>query len=118
MLLSGPMNLLDLTINQLKRAAEIKQQIDDLNRELGSILSESTKPGVAVNKTWSMSASVKKKIAATQKVRWAKIQGAKAATPLAKPATKAKKKSMSPAARAKLSAKLKAYWAAKKSGKK
>jgi len=65
-----------------------------------------------------MSASVKKKIAAAQKARWAKLKGAKAATPLTKPATKAKKKSMSPAARAKLSAKLKAYWAAKKSGKK
>ena len=117
MLLSGPMNLLDLTINQLKRAAEIKQQIDDLNRELGSILSESTKPGVAVNKTWSMSASVKKKIAATQRARWAKVRGSTPTTASARAA--AKKKRMSPAARAKLSAKLKAYWAAKKkSGKK
>jgi hypothetical protein len=118
MLLSDPMNLLDLTITQLKRAAEIKQQIEDLNKELGSVLSGSTKLGVAPSKTRSMSASVRKKIAATQKARWAKRQGAKAATPLAKPATKAKKKSMSPAARAKLSAKLKAFWAAKKSGKK
>ena len=118
MLLSGPMNLLDLTINQLKRAAEIKQQIEDLNKELASILSGSTKPGPAAKKTGGMSASVRKKIAAAQKARWAKLQGAKAATPLAKPATKAKKKSMSPAARAKLSAKLKAFWAAKKSGKK
>jgi hypothetical protein len=36
----------------------------------------------------------------------------------AKPAAMAKKKTMSRATRAKLSAKLKAYWAAKKAGKK
>ena len=78
MLLSGPMNLLDLTINQLKRAAEIKQQIEDLNKELASVLSGSTKPGPAAKKTEGMSASVKKKIAAAQKARWAKLQGAKA----------------------------------------
>ena len=35
-----------------------------------------------------------------------------------KPAAKTKKKRMAPAARAKLSAKLKAYWAAKKAAKK
>ena len=35
-----------------------------------------------------------------------------------KPATRAKKRRMSPAARRKLSAKLKAYWAAKRAGKK
>jgi hypothetical protein len=40
------------------------------------------------------------------------------ATRSVKPAAKAKKKRMTPAARAKLSAKLKAYWAAKKAGKK
>ena len=65
MLLSDPMNLIDLTINQLKRAAEIKQQIEDLNKDLASILSGSTKAGVAANKARSMSASVRKKIAAT-----------------------------------------------------
>jgi hypothetical protein len=65
-----------------------------------------------------MSASVKKKIAATQKARWEKLRRAKSATRSAQPAAKAKKKAMSPAARAKLSAKLKAFWAAKKAGKK
>jgi len=59
-----------------------------------------------------MSASTKKKIAAAQKARWANMRRANTQTRSAKPA--AKKKSMSPARRGKLSAKLKAYWAAKK----
>ena len=32
------MNIYDLSINQLKRAAAIKEQIDRLNKELGAIV--------------------------------------------------------------------------------
>ena len=117
-MLSDAMNLFDLTITQLNRAAAIKGQIEGLNKELRSILGASTKSGAAAKKTQTMSASVKKKIAATQKARWANLRRAKPATQSVKPAAKAKKKSLSPAARAKLSAKLKAFWAAKKAGKK
>ena len=113
------MNLLDLTINQLKRATAIKVQIEGLNKELRSILGASAKSGTGSKNQRTMSVSVKKKIAAAQKARWATLRRAKSATRSVKPAAKAKKKSLSPAARAKLSAKLKAYWAAKKkSGKK
>ena len=113
------MNIFDLTVNQLKRAAAIKEQIGDLNHELRSILGGSAKSGAAPKKRRTMSASAKRAIAAAQKARWAKIRGAKPATLSAKPAAKAKKKkTMSRAAKAKLSAKLKAYWAAKKAGKK
>ncbi len=112
------MNLFDLTIPQLKRATAIKEQIDGLNNELRSILGASARSRAAAKKTQTMSASVKKKIAAAQKARWANLRRAKPATRSVKPAAKAKKKTMSPAARAKLSAKLKAYWAAKKAGKK
>ena len=111
------MNLHDLTVNQLKRAAAIKQQIEDLNREFGSILGEPAKSAAGPKNQRRMSAAVRKKIAAAQKARWAKVQGAKRSTLSAKRAPKAKSK-MSPATRARLSAKLKAYWAAKKSGKK
>ena len=110
------MNLLDLTINQLKRAAAIKEQIADLTKELRSILGASGNSGATLKRKRTMSASAKRKIAAAQKARWATLRGAKPATRSTKPA--AKKKRMSPAARAKLSAKLKAYWAAKKAGKK
>ena len=108
------MNLLDLTVSQLKRAAAVKEKIEDLNNELRGILDGSRNSGAASTKNRSMSASVRKKIAATQKARWANLRRAESTTRSAKPAATATKKSMSPAARAKLSAKLKAYWAAKK----
>jgi|SRR6266550_4354364 hypothetical protein len=104
MLVSVPMNLLDLTINQLKRATAIKEQIEDLNKELRSILGASAKSGPTPNKR-TTSAFRKKRVAP------------KPAAP-AKPTAIAKKKTMSRATRAKLSAKLKAFWAAKKAGKK
>jgi hypothetical protein len=115
-MLIGPMNLLDLTTNQLKRAAAIKEQIERLNKGLRSLLSGPAKPRAAPKKTQTMSASVRKKIAATQKARWAKLRREKSVTHSAK--SSVKKKTLSPATRAKLSAKLKAYWAAKKAGKK
>jgi hypothetical protein len=112
------MNLIDLTVNQLKRAAAIKEQVEKLNKELASIVGTQAKSGTASRTHRTMGAAVKKKIAAAQKARWAKIRGARTATTSIKPAGSAKKKSMSPAARAKLSAKLKAFWAAKRSAKK
>ncbi|MBI4445364.1 MAG: hypothetical protein HY645_05580 [Acidobacteria bacterium] len=112
------MNPLDLTINQLKRATAIKEQIEALNKELRSILGASAKSGAAPKKKRTMSASVKRKIAAAQKARWANLRRANPATQSIKPAVKAKKKTVSRATKAKLSAKLKAYWAAKKASKK
>ena len=112
------MNISDLTINQLKRAAAIKERIEALNKELRGILGTPGKSGAAPKKKRTMSASVKKKIAAAQKTRWANLRRSTPATLPVKPAVKATKKRMSPAARAKMSAKLKAYWAAKKAGKK
>src|SRR3970282_617791 len=117
-MLTTPMNLHDLTINQLKRAAAIKEQIEALNKELRGILGDSTKSGAAPKKKRTMSASVKRKIAAAQKTRWANLRRAKSAALPVKPAAKAKKKTVSRATKAKLSAKLKAFWAAKKAGKK
>jgi hypothetical protein len=110
------MNILDLTSAQLKRAASIKEQIDKLNKELASILGAPATSRAAPTRNRPMSASVKKKIAAAQKTRWAKLRRSKPAATSARPA--AKKKAFSPATRAKLSAKLKAYWAAKKKARK
>jgi hypothetical protein len=112
------MDISDLTIDQLKRAAAIREQIDKLNEELGSILGAPAKSRAAPKKTQTMSAAVKRKIAATQKARWVKIRQAKSAMGSTHPALTAKKKTFSRATRAKLSRKLKAYWAAKKAGKK
>ena len=109
------MDLLDLTPQQLMRAASIKEQIAALNKELTNILGISSDGAVARNGR-AMSAAAKRKIAAAQKARWAKLRRVKPATRSVKPA--AKKKTFSATTRAKLSAKLKAYWAKKKSGKK
>ena len=111
------MDIYDLTINQLKRATAIKEQIEDLNKELRSILGVSSNSATASTKKRTMSASVKRKIAAAQKARWANLRRARPALPV-KPASKAKKKTFSRTTRAKLSAKLKAYWVAKRAGKK
>ena len=117
-MLTSTMNLFDPTITQLKRAAAIKEQIDKLNKELGSILSGSARSGAAPKNKPAMSAAVKKKIAAAQKARWANLRRAKPVTRSVKAAGKPKKTNVSAATRAKLSAKLKAFWAAKRAGKK
>jgi len=111
------MNIYDLTVNQLKRAAAIKEQIERLNKELRGILDPQVISRRVPTKNRTMSASVRKKIAAAQKARWTNLRQTKQATRSVKRATSAKKK-FSPATRAKLSAKLKAYWAKKRAGRK
>ncbi|HEX7231030.1 MAG TPA: hypothetical protein VF452_11610 [Candidatus Binatia bacterium] len=108
------MNLFDLSPNQLKRAAAIKEQIDRLNAELRGIFGGLNNSRPAQAKTRTMSAAAKRKIAAAQKARWANFRRGKSTKgSSAKPSRNAK----SPATRAKLSAKMKAYWAAKRAGK-
>src|SRR6266542_3605398 len=117
-MLTGAMNPLDLTVNQLKRAAAIKEQIENLNKELRGILGAPATTRTARKKKRTMTAAMKKQLAAARKARWANLRRANPATPV-KRAPKAKKKTVSSATKAKLSAKLKAYWAAKKkAGKK
>jgi hypothetical protein len=131
------MSIINLTPAQLRQAADLKERIARLTKELTAIVGGSatpasvtpTKPIVA--KKGGMSAAGKAKIAAAQKLRWAKVKAAKAkATPVAKPAAKpvaatskaaAKvvkpKRVISPAARAKMAAAAKAMWAAKRAKK-
>ena len=132
------MNMNDLTLNQLKRAVAIKEQIEALNQELRSILGGTAKTGSTSNETGSpvklaarakkknMSAAARAKLSAKLKAFWAAKRAAagkktiatKPAKPSAKPAAKAKKTKVSAATRAKLSAKLKAFWATKRAAKK
>jgi hypothetical protein len=112
--LLGAMNLFDLSPNQLKRAAAIKEQIEQLNAELRRILDAPNNSHGAAGKTRSMSAAAKKKIAAAQKARWANFRRAKSDR---RSSAKASRNAKSQATRAKLSAKMKAYWAAKRAGK-
>jgi hypothetical protein len=111
------MNITNLSAQQLRQAASIKDQIQSLENQLAKILGSSTPatPTLATpkpaKKKGKMSKAGRANIIAAQKARWAKIKGT------AKPARKARKK-MSPAQKAKLSALAKARWAkAKKAGK-
>jgi hypothetical protein len=112
------MNLLDLTPSQLRQAAAIKEQMDDLGKDLRGLLGESPNSRRSSTKKRTMSAAVKRKIAAAQKARWASLRRSEPAFGSARPAIVAKKKAMSPAAKSKVSAKLKAYWASKRAVKK
>jgi hypothetical protein len=108
-----PMSLQDLPASKLRQAATIKDQIERLTKELNTIFGLSAKSSAVPTKN-GMSASARRKIAAAQRARWVALRREKTAAST-KPA--AKKKTMSPATRAKLRAKLKAYWRAKKAGK-
>ncbi|MFZ0828919.1 MAG: hypothetical protein WAO02_15995 [Verrucomicrobiia bacterium] len=110
------LSITNLSAQQLRRAANVKDKIQSLENELGRILDDSTKSvtAIAPKKKRKMSAAGRAKIAAGQKARWAKVKGQKIA---AKPVKKARRK-MSAAARAKIAAAAKARWKkAKAAGK-
>lgn len=134
-----PNILTSLSVEQLKRALEIREQIEKLEIELSSILGEApaapVKAPVAIASAPAVSAPVAKgrkgkrimsdewkaKIAAAQHRRWAKTRAEKAASltptkPLVQPVAKkidGRKKVMSPETKAKIAAALKASHAAK-----
>ena len=110
------MNITELTTQQLKRAASIKEEIDRLNGELSKLLGGASTDGSGRQNS-RLSPAARRRIAAAQRARWAKVRKAKADT---KPAAKSpvKKKTMSAASRAKASARMKKYWKAKKASEK
>jgi len=114
-------NLLSLTSAQLIKAANLKDKIEALTKELNSLLGSSAqvKSAAIPSKKKGMSAAGRAKIAAAQKARWAKVNAAKAKTAPKVAAKPAKKKfKMSAAAKAKISAAAKARWAKIKGVKK
>jgi hypothetical protein len=120
-LCSTTMSLLNsLSGAALRQAANIKDKIQALEKELLTVLKNTTiavsaSSSEPVKKKGGMSAAGKAKIAAAQKRRWAKVKAqAKTAGK-----TPAKKGGMSAAGRAKIAAAAKARWAkAKAAGKK
>ena len=127
------MNLKDLTTAQLSRIIAIKEQIESLQAEIDSIASAGESGGNEVpvpapdakpaRKKHKMSPAHRrnllKALAKARKARWAKLKGT--STPVADvPAPKEKKakRTMSPAARAKIAAAARARWKlAKAAGK-
>ena len=110
----------NLSAQQLRQAADLKEEIVVLEKELAQLLGSAglTVVSKGPKKKFTMSAAAKAKISAAAKLRWAKVRGAKpAAKSKASPAPK-KKGGMSAAGRAKISAAAKARWAkAKAAGK-
>ena len=73
-------NLLkDLSAAQLKKATAIKERMEQLERELTSILGipEPLTIGGIVRRRRKVTAAVRAKMAASAKARWAKINAAK-----------------------------------------
>jgi len=107
--------LSELSVEQLKRAIEIKEQIEDLQNALEEVLGGAVvttgngrrrlgrRPGKGRRK---MSAAAKAAISAAQKARWAKKRGE---TAPGKPAAERKKK-LSPARLAALAKAREARW--------
>jgi hypothetical protein len=103
----------NLSAGQLRRAADIKDKIESLQKELSRLLG-SPDGAAAPSKRRKMSAAARGKIAAAQKARWAKQRGTKAPEAAAKPRRK-----MSAAGRKHLAQLARARWAnAKAAGKK
>ena len=121
-------NLLNLTSAQLIKAANIKDRIESLTKELNGLLGSSAPVAKAAKtaKKRGLSAAGRAAVSAAAKLRWAKINAAKAKPGFVKATVKAvvaakpakKKFVMSAAAKAKISAAAKARWAKIKAAKK
>jgi hypothetical protein len=109
----------NLSIQQLSQAANLKEKIVTLEKQLAQLLGATAKVAAAPapKKKGGMSAAGKARIVAAQKARWAKIKAAKGkvAAPAAKPAKK--KFVMSAAGKARIVAAQKARWAKIKAAK-
>jgi len=118
------MSMIHLTPAQLRQAADLMDQIAGLEKQLAAIFGGSATPAriqpakTVVAKKGGMSAAGKARIVAAQKLRWAKINAAKAkpaaktvvkTVVAAKPATKQGK--ISPEGMARIIAATKARWA-------
>ena len=86
-------SIANLSVQQLRQAADLKEKITALENELSQLLGSSSKAVAAPSavkspkKNGGMSAAGKAKIAAAQKARWAKINATKSAVkPAATPA--------------------------------
>ena len=106
-------SIIDLSSQDLRRIAKLKEKIDSLQRKLGRILGGA---GIAtgLKRKSGMSAAGRARIAAAQRARWAKVRTAKKSSKT----TGQGRRTLSSAAKAKIAAAARARWAkAKASGK-
>ena len=95
----------NLTPRQLRRAANVKERMDALEKKLGELLGASAPAAAAAPRRKKISAAGIARIRAAQRARWAAIKKAKA------PAKRARKRKLSAAGRARLVALARARWA-------
>ncbi len=112
-------NVANLSLVQLKRAVQIKEQIIRLQTELSDVLGS----GASVKNSEpssGMSAAARAKLSAAAKARWAKIKADKQrSAPKARTVATRSRKPMSATQKAILAANMKARWAkVKAAGKK
>ena len=72
-------NLSNVSVQQLKRAVVLREQIEKLEHELAGILGESPAPAASSNGHTGrrkMSAAARAKIAAAARARWARAKAA------------------------------------------
>jgi hypothetical protein len=134
------MSMIHLTSTQLRQAADLKDQIANLQTQLATVFGGQETPSPVetaksvtnpvvkpvVAKKRGMSAAGKARVVAAQKARWAKIKAAKTSiAPTAKPVAKAggvakpagRKGKISPEGMARIIAATKARWAKVKAAK-
>jgi hypothetical protein len=105
---------MSITLDTLKEAVQLKEQIAELEHRLARLLDGSAPgPKSAGRKRGGMSEAGRARIAAAARARWAKVKGNKAAEA---PAKKKKKGGITAAGRARLAAAMRARWAARKKG--
>ena len=109
----------NLSVSDLRKAANLKEKIEALEKELSHLLggAGSGTPAAGKRGGGGMSASGRAAIIAAQKARWAKFHAANGSSkPGPKPGRK-KKGGMSAAGRAAIAAAQRARWAKAKAGK-
>jgi hypothetical protein len=102
---------MDISVKDLQEAISIRQQIDNLQRRLSSLLrgapQRPTAPTAAPGRYFSP--ATRAKLAAAAKARWARTRGSTGGTAPTK-----RKGQLTPAGRRKLSQLMKARWAARR----
>src|SRR3954469_5171170 len=111
---------MDISVKDLQEAISIRQQIDNLQRRLSSLLRgapQTTTPTTRSTSRRYFSPSTRAKLSAAARARWARRQGTGTAGTAGTAATAAPAKGrgqLTPAGRRKLSQLMKARWAARR----
>ena len=108
---------MDISVKDLQEAISIRQQIDNLQRRLSSILRGApqtpTAPAASSASGRFFSPATRAKLAAAAKARWARRRGTTTTTTTAAAPAKSRGQ-LTPAGRRKLSQLMKARWAARR----